>query len=87
MRFITCLSGNVNETTFDKKMTTHVLQSVNLLMNIIYVPNKSALDNSIIDLSLDNKDISNIDEMLCNADKALYEAKREGKNQVKIWSE
>lgn len=33
------------------------------------------------------KEISNIDEMLCNADKALYEAKKEGKNQVKIWSE
>lgn len=30
-------------------------------------------------------EISNIDEMLCNADKALYEAKREGKNKVKIW--
>lgn len=33
------------------------------------------------------KDLSNIDDMLCNADKALYEAKREGKNQVKIWNE
>jgi len=32
------------------------------------------------------KDISNIDELLNKADKALYEAKKQGKNKVLIWN-
>lgn len=32
-------------------------------------------------------DVSDLDELLSNADKALYQAKNEGKNRVKVWGE
>lgn len=55
---------------------------------------KSRLKREKIDLRMSvsiglayTQDVSDLDELLSRADKALYQAKNEGKNRVKVWSE